>query len=199
MLWTWCNSPLQVPYLEDEEPSAKMWRTPSGDIVALYYFPFPPDIHADPRDEKALYRVYEEAAAGAGLGVVEVSSVQLIDVFAVRTIFRQPKLPHGISFIGGITLPYQDLSYVIKAQCYETGVTGIRDTVVGIALRQAVGTGENILNIRMMIEREEYDSQFPEHPLSRLRAIMKEAQTTVRLDSTLRNQKQFRWNPRAST
>jgi hypothetical protein len=186
---------IQGAQLEGEEPSARFWRIASGDRVALHYFPIPPDIQSDLRDRQTLYRFYEELATGAGLGVVEVGSIQLTDILAVRTIFRKPQQPFGIDFIGAITLPYQDLSYVVKVYCDETGVTGIREALLAHAFRKIEGPGFEKFNWRMIVESEEYDSQFPRHPLSRLRAIMKEAQTTIRLNSALRKHKQFRWSP----
>ena len=47
-----------------------------------------------------------------------------------RTIFKFPMSPSGIAYIGSVTLPFRDYSYVIKIQAAEVGVTGMRETIV---------------------------------------------------------------------
>jgi hypothetical protein len=112
----------------------------------------------------------------------------------------------------GIVLPLRDLSYVIKVQCEERGITGIRDSEV---LYELLGRGEVAIDTgkkggqiigwsqdpydasivstfaRNRAEAEEYDARFPEHPLSRLRLTLKHIQDTLRVKDEIKHEPKF--------
>lgn len=101
-------------------------------------------------------------------------------------------------------------SYVIKVQCEERGVTGIRDAIV---FDQKMATGEVAIDVetkdirewmrdpydpsivdgfaRNLSEAEEYDELFPDHPLSRLRPVLKHVQATLRIAEEVKRAPRF--------
>ncbi len=191
---------------EGDREGARVWRTDSGDIVELHYFPLPPDIPSLTSIHELRDR-YREMAVSAGHGIIEVDTLTIDDCVAVRTIFKVPQEPTGMGYIGGITLPFRDFSFVVRMMCPEHGMTGVRDSVVGELMMRAgqvkidlddedVGikgwwqdpydpnqSGPLIKNIS---ENEEYDKEFPDHPLSRLRSILKQVRDTLRVVSDVK-------------
>ncbi|MBC8136664.1 MAG: hypothetical protein H8F28_12315 [Fibrella sp.] len=113
-----------------------------------------------------------------------------------------------MTFIGSLTLPFRDLSYVVKVQCAEEGVTGIRDAVV---LDKMLEAGEiefsggkmqgwmqdpydpavNAPLMRNLSEDIRYDVDFPDHPLSRLRSILGRVQVSLHLAPEIKNAPPF--------
>ena len=114
-----------------------------------------------------------------------------------------------MTYLGSLTLPYQYFSYVVKAQCVETGITGIRDSIVLDAKLHSgeVTIGENgelqgwmaepydgqatTALARNKSEAEQYDVNFPEHPLSRLRRLLRQVQLTLKVGNDVKRQPAF--------
>jgi len=149
--------------------------------------------------------------------MIEVDTPQVDGCLTVRTIFKSGQQPHGMTYIGSITLPFRDVSYVLKVQCRETGITGMREAVVLDRMMASgqvtVGRGsEDQLQIhgwsqdpydpainaplmRNLAENEHYDAQFPHHPLSRLRSVLRQLQPSLRLAPELKEVPPFVYPP----
>jgi hypothetical protein len=199
--------------LQGDLNGTRVWHTQAGDGIGLYYFNKPPDIsaHLDSVDE--VRKSYRLLATSAGIGIIEVETLTLDGCPAIRTIFKAPQQPSGMTYLGSITLPFRDFSYVIKVQCMEYGATGIREAVVADALLaagqiQIPMDGERPAEIlgwsqdpydrsvdaplmRNRAEAEEYDSQFPDHPLSRLRAILRQVQGSLHIVAGIKSEPAF--------
>lgn len=191
-----------------DRDNVRVWSTPQGDAIELYHHAKAPDIEAAPGDGAGLRRFYERLAAEAGVGVLEVDTVTVDGVVAVRTLCKAPQEPSGRTYIGSLTLPFRDFSYVLKTLCPEHGMTGLRDSIVLDELlrsgavrldgepRQAVGWsvdpqvtyGPLVYN---RSESPEYDARFPEHPISRARAILRHLEATTRVSEAVRRAAPF--------
>ena len=190
---------------------ARFWRTPAGDGIGLYYFPVPPDdIEADLQSVTAVRAFYRELAMRSGAAIIEVDTPEVDGCLAVRQIIKIRQQSHGMTYLGSITLPFLDFSYVIKVQCEERGATGIRDAIV---FDQKMATGEVAIDVerndsrgwmrdpydpsnvdafaRNLSEAEEYDELFPDHPLSRLRPVLKHVQATLRIAEEVKRAPRF--------
>ena len=168
-------------------------------MVGLYYFPLPPDILADLRSITAVRNFYRQIAKQSGAAIIEVERPEIGVCPTTRVIIKVPQNP-GMTYIGSITLPFRDFSYVLKAQCEEQGLTGIRDAAVS---GEKMAAGEITLDTETGIlrgwlrdpydsflndgfemnlsEGDEYDDRFPDHPLSRLRRLLDHLQGTLRV------------------
>lgn len=114
-----------------------------------------------------------------------------------------------MAYVGSLVFPRRDFSYVLKFQCEETGITGMRDSIV---LNQALSKQQVSLNeagqlldwvvippasgftgglVGNLAEATEYDSQFPDHPLSRVRNYFREAEPTIRLADAIKQAPAF--------
>jgi hypothetical protein len=196
-----------VPY--SESPGVRVWQTPAGDGVVLRLCPLPPDIGASLASLDQLRSYYRTLAESAGVGVIEVESRLLDRCPGVRTVMKVAQQPRGRSFFGTLTLPFRKFSYVIKIECEERGWTGARETVV---FDRMLGTGEVVLDrdgaitgwaddpydpdnrtpmVRNRGERPEYDVMFPDHPLSRARAMLGRIERTLQVSGRVRGQPPF--------
>ena len=195
---------------EGTESGALVWATPDGDGLRLYHYPVPPDIGADPHNIRNLRAFYRRLADPAGLGIIEIDTVTVADCLAIRTIFKAAPASGGRVYLGGLTFPFRDFSYVLKSQCEERGPTGMRDTVVYMQMMESGETGideatetmtgwlddpynpfEKGPMTRNKSERREYDAQFPQHPLSRLRRVIDHLERTVVIDESTQRQPAF--------
>src|SRR5262245_30656457 len=126
---------------QGEHDGVIIWFTRMGDALGLFHHPIPPDIHVDLSNVDRVREYYRRSASEVGLGVVEVETIVVGGCTAVRTIFKAAQQPTGRTYLGALTFPFRDFSYVLKVQCEERGVTGIRDAFVSAALMKSGETG----------------------------------------------------------
>jgi len=201
--------------LQGDQDGVRVWHTPAGDGIGLYYFPVPPDIGADLQSVSAVRAFYREMAMQFGAAIIELDLIQVNGSLVIRQIIKVPQQPHGMLYLGTLTLPFRDFSYVIKIQCMEDGTTGVREAVV---LDEKLAAGEVKLDekngtisgwmqdpydssirdvfARNKSEAMEYDQRFPEHPLSRLRRAMRRVQQTLRISEEVQREPRFKYAPR---
>ena len=197
--------------LQGDMDGSRVWHSTSGGGIGLFFFDRPPDITATLEAVDDVREFYRRSATAAGLGVIEIDTLNVDGCLAVRTIFKAPQKPMGMTYVGSITLPFRDFSYVLKAQCSEQGMTGTREAVVLDAMIQSGninldglprGTisgwnqdpydpAINAPVMRNLSEDEQYDAQFPDHPLSRVRSILKLVQPSLRLAPELKSAPPF--------
>jgi hypothetical protein len=192
----------------------RVWHAPSGDGVGLYMYLVAPDLPAAVDDLPALRAYYRALADASGLGVVEIEPCALDGCRAVRTIFKAPQPPTGRTYVGALTLPFRDFSFVFKVQCPEIGPTGVRDAVVldallrdgMVAVDRAGGMTGWLADpyeparvgpmTRNRSEAPEYDAQFPDHPLARARATLRHIAATARVSDAVRRASAHAPHPR---
>ena len=195
--------------LHRDQYQVRVWRTPAGDGCGLYHYRLAPNIGARLDDLAALRKYYRAGAEGAGLGVVEIEALTVDGCRAVHTLFKARQEPRGRTYLGSLTLPFRDFSYVLKVQCAEVGTTGMRDTVVfsqmmaeGTVAMAPEGGAKGWLSdpyepertgpmTRNQSEHDRFDAMFPDHPLSRARATMAHLAATVRVDEGVRGAPPF--------
>ena len=192
---------------EGERDGVRGWLTQDNDALTLHYFPIPPDIPVDVRDLKAVRDFYRIRAAHGRAAIIEVDTLDVDGRTALRTIVKTPQQPHGMTYLGSITIPFRSFSFVLKIQCAEYGTTGIRDTLIADELmregRLAVPNVADFFRGWMrdpydptlidgfrwnLSEDPKYDARFPTHPLSRLRPVLTRLQGTIHLAEELRRQ-----------
>ena len=175
----------------------RVWYSPTYDGVGLYYYDVPPNINCDIANVQAVRDFYREFASNAGHAIIEAETLIIGGCHAIRTIIKAPQQPTGMTYLGSITLPFRDFSFVLKVQCAEQGVTGFREAVV---LDQLISNGEVTVSsdgkirgwmqdpydssieaplMRNQSEAREYDNQFPSHPLSRARNVLNHFDKTL--------------------
>jgi hypothetical protein len=192
--------------------SVAIYADDAGDVLSLNHFPRRPDIAADISDPGALRAFYRSAAESGGVAMVEVDPAHLAGLAAVRTILKARLEPRGFAFIGSYTLPFANHSYVLKIQCLERGMTGMREAAVmamqGGAIEVDELTGRLVgweqdpyeptyrgAFMRNQADDAKYDAGFPEHPLSKLRHCMHELATELEVAPGIRAARPFKYKP----
>jgi hypothetical protein len=165
------------PQGEPKPGQVRVWFTPGGDGVGLYFFGVPPDLPQNARSAKDLEAFYAAGLQGSGGQLVEVKLFPLDGCPAVQMICKMPQQPSGMTYVGSLTIPFRGFSFVVKAQCEERSPTGLRESVL---LDRRLGAGDlpELAEGRIQLpgwnpDDEAFDGEFPQHPLSRCRAILK--------------------------
>lgn len=173
------------PMPSQDPASVLAWRTREGDDVSLHFFPLPPDI-------PPAATVGELTAAMTRPGShVELAVVPAVGMRVLRLMSKAPQQPSGFTYIGAIIVAFEPLSYVIKVQCPERGMTGMREAVLlngllATGFRPTAGPdGQLDLGPGWNPDSPEHDAQFPGHPVSRARRVLDHVQATLDLDPAL--------------
>ena len=181
---------------EDDAEGIARWSNGHGDILTVNYFRLPPDIAAPLGDINLIRSFYRNMAEENGVAPIAIETILLRQLPAVKTIYKIKMEPSGFAFLGALTIPFSDRSFVLKIQAVESGLTGIRESAV-LAMEDCMAADEESGKIvgweadpydpdhvsDFMANRadaEKYDERFPDHPLSRLRANLKLIQGTIR-------------------
>lgn len=186
----------------------RTWQNADGDLAAVHYHPVPPDLAAGLDRVADLIRGTASAAAAQGATLVELDVNTLAGLPAVRQLLKAP-LPDrpGLTCVGAFTVPRADCSVVLRVQCQEQGLTGLREAVLfdrHLAARTAAGqpleealihwnTGSLGSPVPLPNgglpphpgDDAPWDAEFPDHPLSRARALLRRLSASVRLDPAL--------------
>lgn len=177
-----------------------LWQNQDGDSLILQFFKIPPDIGAPLDDLAALRAFYREVITQAGGGLVQLDVIELCGAAAVHAIFKLPQEAGGMSYVGSMTVPFESCSVMVTSPCEEQGMSGVRDaTVFAVADLTFDDTGQPIGWVadpydatvtggilRNLADDEQWDEQFPEHPLSRCRRHLQQVRDGLVLGERLR-------------
>ncbi len=179
--------------LENTE-SKILWTNKFGDSLSVNFFPKKPDLPRNAPDIKSIRNFYRNMIVQSNGAIVEVEKEYLDSLLAIKTIFKFPQEPSGLTFLASYTIPRDSFSFVLKLTCPERGMTGLRESVI---LDKALGEGIVDVATRKgwffdpydpefkapllsnLADKQEYDAQFPNSPLSRARKGLKEIKENV--------------------
>ena len=129
--------------------------------------------------------------------------VELKNYQAIKTIFKLPQQPKGVVYLGSLTIPFRDRSYVVKIQALEMGMTGVRESVI---LDRLLREGKANLNNwsfdpynstytkgSLMNKSEEfkYDAEFEDHPLTQVRKYISQIEKNIMFKPEMEKLKKF--------
>lgn len=174
-----------------DEKSIIQWINPEQTIaISINFFELPPDIPTM-KNVEALRNFYRQSISNINGGLIEVELSQKDKISFVRTIFKLPQEHSGMTYIASLTLPFKTCSFVLKIQAAEIGITGMREALIADRLisTNVISVNENgcsnwssdpydnsFKSTALMNKSEEYryDNEFPDHPLTRARQILKQ-------------------------
>jgi hypothetical protein len=180
-------------YTDQGEPQprkVRVWYTPEGDGLGVYFFAMPPDVPANVGSVDELAAFYRRQLGESGGNLVEVSVVIASDCPVIRTIVSVPQQPSGRTYVGSLTVPFRDFSFVIKCQCVESGPTGLKEALLFDRSR-AANEPMQIEGGRLFIpgwnaDDLKYDIEFPDHPVARTRRLLNHVISTLVVASSVR-------------
>ena len=175
---------------EPQPGQVRVWHTPEGDGLGVYLFPEPPDLPANAASVEELASFYQRLTGESVGKLVEVSVVVAGGCAVIRTIMSVPQQPSGRTYVGSLTVPFQDFSFVIKCQCAESGPTGLKEAVL-LGRSRASGEPMQMEGGRLQIpgwnpDDAKHDAEFPDHPVARVRRVLDHVTDTLVLADHVR-------------
>jgi hypothetical protein len=199
-----------------QHATSSAWTNSDGDAAILNFFDLPPDLPAALEDLQQLREAISAGAAAHGAGLVELDVITLDGLPAVQQIakLRDTSQETGVVYIGSFTVPRANCSVVLRVQCFEVrgpgSVTGLRDAIVLDKFLAEHPDRNSIDDImaewaqhpyasgihgglpRNRADDQQWDEQFPDHPLSRARRTLAAIRPSIRLHHTIKQQPAFR-------
>jgi hypothetical protein len=178
----------------------RAWKNEEGDSLSLHVFLMVPDLAGPLSRIDRIRDGYRKLIAQSGGALVEVATDELDVLPALRTIFKFPQKPHGMSYIGAWTIPRRSFSFVVRVCCAEHGTTGVRDTLVAHKLdlpkskdwfRDPYDSRFRAPVLRNRSDDSEWDGLFPQHPLSRVRASLRSVKDSINIAEEVRRSEPF--------
>jgi hypothetical protein len=165
-----------TPQGEPETGRIRVWHTPEGDGLGVYFFSVPPNLPPNAGSVDELADFYRRLVGDSGGKLVEVSVSAASGLLVVRTISSAPQKPTGRTYVGSLTLPFRDFSFVIKCQCAEHGTTGVKEAIL-MARSRAAKEPMTIEGGRFHIpgwnpDDPKHDAAYPNHPVARVRRVL---------------------------
>jgi hypothetical protein len=173
---------------------AKVWHTADGDGLGIYFFRKTPDIPQGLATTSQLRENYS-SMLGEKFRVIECRVLPVDNIPAVWLVIGgQDGDNRGSVYVGSLTIPFGDFSYVIKMQAHERGTTGTREAIfVAQALRNGTGSVQDGKFVAQgsSADDEQFDNVVPKHPLSRLRRELRAIAGSVRIDEKVKRATPF--------
>lgn len=167
----------------------RKWGNPEPTaILSLNFFSIKPDLPTV-KDLDYLRSFYRNSISTVNGGLINVDTLTLYHSPVVKTIFKISQEEYGMIYIASLTIPFEDYSFVVKIQTVESGMTGLRDSVI---LNKLLESGEVLFEnqeiknwfldpydsdfkqgvLMNKSEDEKYDNEFPDHPLTIARIMI---------------------------
>jgi hypothetical protein len=197
--------------VEQETPDVIKWTNDKSQFLSLHFFAKKPDIPCALERMDTLRAAYRQGLSQSSGALISADRVVNNGLECVQLIFKTPRQPHGMVYVGSLTFPFADCSYVAKIQCAEFGTSGVRDSFVLDAMLKDGSVSVNPITkeiegwsadpydpqftaplLRNRSDDRQYDAQFPDHPLTAVRQILTGILRSVGADDALMAADKFR-------
>lgn len=169
----------------------------------------------EPQDSQAAHAYWKHQSEQLNGALLEMASLEIQGIPALRGLFKyRAPIPDSLAmyYVGIIWIPFEKFTYQINYEAIETGTTGIREaTVIAMLpdsqLPDTHSEPEMLDSIEVLFDKfhhanivrlpsddAQYDEMFPEHPLSRVRALLNAFPAQVVLSKRLVKQPVYRIN-----
>ncbi|MEU5768566.1 hypothetical protein ABZ782_21915 [Streptomyces asoensis] len=179
---------LDLTGFTEREPG--LWTDAAGLVLSVHFFPLVPDLPAPLHEPRRLGAGLARLVAQAGGGLIEAEPGSVDGVPAVRQLVKMPlESRPGQAFLASWTVPRAGSSVVVKVQAAEGATTGVREASVMARVGPSAyfrphpyADGEPGGLPCHVGDHEEWDAQFPGHPLTLVRAALRRITPTVAFD-----------------
>lgn len=191
-----------------DDKNERGWTNEYGVAHLLRFHQTPPQWPFDLSNPDGARKFYSEQCASNG-GVMLTMDIQTIDnIEVLRGIFKyRAPMPTSLAmyFVGILWIPFSNYNYQLNIEAMEQGTTGMREAVV-YAMNpdryadlmsaateepepvQVSSAEEMYAHMRskslrsLPSDEEQYDSLFPDHPLSLVRGRLAKVCDTLKMD-----------------
>lgn len=191
---------------KEDSPLRKSWLSANRVAHLLRFESNPVSWTFDltsPDAATAFYRQQCEDNKGAMLSM-EVSTQNGVEILRGLFKYRSPYPDHpGMQYVGIIWIPFDDCNFQLNIEALEDGLPGERETAVMLLAGDSwtandappikVASAAELFDkmnsapvLKLPSDDEGYDSRFPMHPFSRVRARMNQVTATLRIDPPLK-------------
>ena len=136
-------------------------------------------------------------------GIVDCKTSTLDGIKCFSSILKEPQEPTGMKYSFRLIFPLKEKSIVITAEQCENGVTGLRDSVTltkwmknneldtdenGRMINWAKDPFDNSFSdgaLKNESDLEIYDKDFPDHPLTIIRKMLREIEKSIKVDQKI--------------
>ncbi len=180
---------LDLTGFTEREPG--VWTDTTGLVVSVHFFPLVPDLPAPLHETDRLRAGLAQGVASAGGGLIEAVPGAVDGVPAIRQLVKVPLSSRpGQAFLATWTVPKAGCSTVLKIQAAEGATTGMREAMIMAQVGPAdyfrphpYAGGGQLGGLPYHVgDHEQWDAQFPDHPLTLVRAALHRITPTVTLD-----------------
>ncbi|HVO32163.1 MAG TPA: hypothetical protein VMV18_15580, partial [bacterium] len=155
------------------------------------------------RSVEELRDFHRPRVAENGGGIVSVDVYEERGMFVQETLYKFSRNPRGFTYVGALTFPFEQFSYVLKVQCPEGQPSGVREaTLLNERLAALGGKADprSLLagwmkdpyqpdfqgpSLRSESDDEKYDARFPDHALTRARRTLRQLRRSVQINRAL--------------
>ena len=178
-------------------------------VLSVEVFSGPPEIAISLSEVNKIRFLYRDIANQSGAGLISADVKTLDGIQSIETIFKLPQPNRGYVYVGSITVPFAEFSFVIKIQCIEKGYIGLREAVVLDKLFDEGGEVDDTTGLLKgwekdpyepeavfplmpnIAEDEKYDEDFPLHALSRVRETLRKINSSLTFSALIHNAEPF--------
>jgi hypothetical protein len=172
--------------LVGQKPMSAFWRDRVGDAVSLTRCSAG-FVSENLSDERGLQSYCRRIAESQGAGLVEVEAATSAEGPCLKYIYKRLEKP-AFKFFGVVAIPVAEATWIWMVVTGERGTTGVREAVVTAKLFEAGKltlesyktswaqdpydpsyAGVDKSTLRYISDSPEYDADFPDHPLTKMR------------------------------
>lgn len=106
--------------VREESDRYRVWENQIPDLLSLSFCPIPMTAQIGLSATQKLqdfYRLYRKTVQQAGGTLISVDIVSVKGVSAIKALFMFPQPNRQQTYVGSLTFPFRDFSYVVKIQC----------------------------------------------------------------------------------
>ncbi|MDP6447401.1 MAG: hypothetical protein QGG36_22535 [Pirellulaceae bacterium] len=176
-------------YQGEETPGrVRIWLTPGGDALELYYFPAPPDLPRNAVSIDDFRAFYDEVLSGSNAKILEAALTTIDECRVYQMIVSVPQQPTGAVYVASVTVPRRDFSFVLKIQAAEFGATGQKEAVL---LDRHLATHPEGGADAPDYDAVGNDAEFPHHPVARVRRTLRDIAQSLSIDAETKSAAPF--------
>ncbi|MDE1887917.1 MAG: hypothetical protein KGI32_07255 [Gammaproteobacteria bacterium] len=201
--------------LKQDDANCRFWVAPGPTLVQQTLI-MPTDFSCDLRNPAGFREELQKQAQSMGSALIQCDFFEVQGLSVARVINKfwsspAPEDPNlGKDYNSSLIFPLAEGCFYIRVAAQEQGTTGVRESMVTMLLHKQgklelsqasrpAGNGDGlgtILKKQALVpspsDDERYDVDFPEHPLTRVRRLLKHISGTLTIATELKNAKPYR-------
>lgn len=202
--------------LAESDREHRLWLTQNHVAVQLYYNARPPRYGFDDEHVEMARAVFADSAERGSGALLSVARLSTPGTHGITGVFKYPSPVQGdlgTYYLGNITLLFRDFWFQIVVDSVERGTTGLREAWVEATHPAPPYREEDVIRCASMDEMfehmaarrakahagpsddEAYDAQFPDHPLTKVRGLLRHIAGSLTLTDRLAREPRYVVDP----